>query len=224
MSRKGLLDNLFTGVLAACAVAITLMLARREFMPAPDPRQASLPIEVKDWRTYGAGAKRIGIEGAPVTIVEFSDFQCPFCRHFSQVLDRARAKYPGKISLVYRNFPLQDIHPFARSAATAAECAAFQGRFPEYHNFLFQHQDSLAQIAWTDVAERVGVQDTSQFRRCLTSSGVAAALKADSLAGNALHVTGTPTIVINRWLVTGAPPEDVLDKLITQELHTAHRN
>jgi protein-disulfide isomerase len=220
MSYKNFVETTLTSVLAVCAVAVTVMLARREFF-APDPNAPKPPVKVAAWESYNVGDKRIGPARAPVTIVEFSDFECPFCRDLSQTLLTLRAKYPQTLAVVYRNFPLQRIHSNARAAAIAAECAAARGRFAEYHDFLFQHQDSLGKIGWTDVAARTGIQDTTAFAACLSNSAAAARLRTDSLAAVTLKVAGTPTLMVNKWLVQGALTEQSLDKLIVQELKLA---
>ena len=207
---------------AVCAVAVTLMVARREFF-APDPNAPKPPVAVDRWRAYNVGDKRIGPGNAPVTIVEFSDFECPFCKELSNTLLMLRAKYPTSLAVVYRNFPIERIHANSRAAAIAAECAATQGRFAEYHDFLFQHQDSLGKIPWTDVAARTGIRDTAAFAACLTDQAAATRLRADSLDAISLKILGTPTLMVNKWRVQGALTQETLDKLISQELASAKR-
>jgi protein-disulfide isomerase len=173
---------------------------------------------VKGWEQYAQGTERIGTAGAPVTIVAFSDFQCPFCRAFSVALDSARTKYGARISMVFRNVPIAQIHPFARPAAIAAECAGRQSQFAAYHDFLFRHQDSLGTLNWSRVASTVGVADTARFRRCLGGGDVLATLNSDSLAAQRLRVSGTPTVLVNGWRFDGAPSPHQLDSAIAREL------
>jgi protein-disulfide isomerase len=220
MTLREKIDSMLTWILAACAITVTIFVLRRELRPPVDQNAAREPVEVKDWRKYAAGEKRVGPINAPVTIVEFSDFQCPFCSQLFRSLNELRQIRGTDFAIVYRNFPLP-IHPEARSAAIAAECAAADGRFAAYHDFLFQHQDSLGTIPWTTVAARVGVADTAGFRNCLTSSKAARALREDSVAGAELNITGTPTIIVNGWMVAGARPKLALDSLITKELQRA---
>src|SRR5471030_667507 len=104
MSYKSIIENTLTGVLAVCAVAVTLMVARRELF-RPDPNAPKAPVEVDKWQAYNAGDKRIGPDRAAVTIVEFSDFECPFCKDLSETLLTLRAKYPTSLAIVYRNLP-----------------------------------------------------------------------------------------------------------------------
>jgi protein-disulfide isomerase len=111
------------------------------------------------------------------------------------------------------------MHPYARPAAIAAECAAAQGRFREYHDYLFQHQDSLGSLDWVRVAGTIPVRDTATFRRCLTGATAADQLRIDSSAAKRLNVTGTPTVMVNGWLLVGTPTAAELETAIAK----AHR-
>lgn len=157
-------------------------------------------------------------------IVEFSDFQCPFCRRLSETLARVRERHPRDVAIVYRNFPLSEIHPYARGAAIAAVCAGEQGHFGEYHDYLFQHQAALGQQSWPEIASAVGIQDTSRFARCLVGVGATEILHADSVAAARLNIEATPTLLINRWLIRGVPPDDSVEALVRQELSAAQGN
>jgi protein-disulfide isomerase len=149
-------------------------------------------------------------------IVVFSDFECPFCKHFAATTDRVLARHPQAVTVVHRNFPLSSIHAHARSAAIAGECAALQGRFATFHAFVFSHQDSLAGLQWPSVAKAIGVADTAAFRVCLADGRADAALAADSLAAEALHIAGTPLVMVNGWLFDGTPTEDAVEKAIAK--------
>jgi protein-disulfide isomerase len=200
------------------------MMLRREFMPAPEPGAPQPPTEVTDWQSYAVGEMRLGPRDAPVTIVEFSDFECPYCGRLYHVLADILSKHPQEVQLIYRNFPLDAIHSHAREAALAAQCAAFVGKFKEYHSLLFEHPDSLGKVPWTTFAARSGIQDGAAFEQCMTSKSAAAKLRADSLAADELHVRGTPTVVVNRWLLNEAPTNAVLEAVIDRELANARNN
>ncbi len=216
------LEMLFTGILALCAVVVTIVVVRREFMPPPDPNAPRPPTAVANWSEYAIGNKRIGSQTALVTLVEFSDFQCPACRQLSRVLEKLRAKHGDQLAIVYRHFPIESIHPLARPAALAAECAATQGRFAAYHDYLFANQDSLPRMSWSVVAAKVGVSDTTAFARCLTDPHTLATLSIDSLAGVNFGVTGTPQVTVNKWRMSvGAPTEEALEQIISDELKRA---
>jgi protein-disulfide isomerase len=161
---------------------------------------------------------RIGRESAPIIVTEFSDFQCPFCYALYRSLDSLRRRHPDSISIVYRNYPLTAIHPFARPAAIAAECAARVGKFESFYSYLFEHQDSLKTARWGEFARAAGVGDTVEFVRCLSDPKIAAKLVADSVAGTELKIAGTPMVLINKWQFRGNPPLARLDSLVNAEL------
>lgn len=211
------IESVGTAIMVACAVIVTVLLVRREFLPTgPQPEKAKF---VKGWETYAVGAERIGHENAPVTMVMFSDYECPYCRELASTLKALQDARPTDFNLVHRNLPLKALHPNARPAATAAACATVQGRFPQYHEYLFSRQDSLGAIDWTVAAHQTGVPDTSAFRRCLSDDPVVnASLRADSLAALRLGLSGTPALLINGWLVKGNRPQEELEELIAKGL------
>lgn len=211
MKKADLLQNLFTGVLVLCAVLITGLLVRRELMsPSAQAAEREPGGTVSDWRAYADDGKhRAGPEGAPVTIVEFSDFQCPFCRVMAARLDSLRALHPREVAVVYRHYPLR-IHPHAVAAARASECAAEQGRFWEMHDALYRQQEAIGQLRWGRFAELAGVADSVAFERCVDRAEAHPAIRNDTIAGGRLGVTATPTLLINQYRITGAPPLDTL--------------
>ena len=161
-----------------------------------------------------------GEENAPITIVEFSDFQCPFCeRFFKETLPQIEKEYieTGKVKLVYRDFPLREIHSDAQKAAEAAECADEQGKFWEYHNMLFENQEALKIADLKEYAVTLKL-DTQEFNNCLDKSEKAEEVNADSKEGESYGVTGTPAFFINGILVSGARPFEDFQAIIEEEL------
>lgn len=168
-----------------------------------------------------------GDNGAKVTMVEFSDFQCPFCKqYFDATESQVDSDYvkTGKIKFAYRQFPLTTIHPNAYLAANAGECANDQGKFWEYHDLLFKNQASWsaqaaadATSSLVDLAGQTGM-DTDQFKSCLTSQKDKKNVDDDMAAGNAAQVDGTPTFFINGFRLVGAVPYDQIKQAIEQEL------
>lgn len=210
-------ENAAITVLVLCAATVTAMMVRREFSTRAS-KTSGVPTEIANWKSYAEGEMQIGPPNARVTIVEFSDFQCPACGQLYPIIGRVLAKYPNDIRLVYRNFPIERLHPSARGAALASQCAAAQGKFKEYHELLFQHQDSLGMIPWERLAGRASVPNTRDFVACLASPRAASLLRRDSLAGEALHIRGTPTVLVNKWMLNETPSDAGLEDLVSQEL------
>jgi protein-disulfide isomerase len=164
-----------------------------------------------------AGAPVRGAADAPVTVVEFSDFECPFCKQTRPTLKQLLERYPGKVRLAYRDFPLDSIHPQARRAAEAARCAQDQGKFWEYHDVLFIQSPQLAPDDLRRYAGQVGL-DVTKFDSCLAAGVHKAAVQRDLDEGNRLGITGTPAFFINGRTLTGAQPLEAFTRLIDQEL------
>ncbi|MBI4176699.1 MAG: DsbA family protein, partial [Candidatus Aenigmarchaeota archaeon] len=161
-----------------------------------------------------------GPADAKVTLIEFSDFQCPFCgRFYEQTLSQIKSNYvdTGKIRFVYRDFPLDSIHPQAKPAALAAECADEQGKFWEYHNKLFENQGSLSDSYYKQLAADLGL-DTGQFNTCVDSGKYASEVDKDFQDGAAAGVSGTPTVFVNGQKIVGAQPYGVFEAAIEQAL------
>lgn len=168
----------------------------------------------------------LGKNDAPVTIIEFSDFQCPFCRSFwKNALAQIIKEYidTGKAKLVFRDYPLS-FHPMGVPSAEAAECAKEQGKFWEMHDIMFEEQEKLGEgtVQYTvdDLkkwAAKIGV-NTTQFNNCVDSEKYKAEIEKDAADGGAAGVTGTPAIFINGRLIAGAQPFSVFKTVIDDEL------
>ena len=164
------------------------------------------------------GAPALGPEKAPVTILEFSDFQCPYCKTAVPTLKRLSEKYGDRVRLVYRHFPLPDIHPRAMEAALAASCAAEQGKFWPYHDVLFNNQQKLEKADLIRYGGEVGLS-VGQFEKCMASPKAAAVVADDIAEARALGLSTTPTFFINGRVLLGAQPFENFEKLIERELN-----
>ncbi len=158
-----------------------------------------------------------GDAAAPITIVEFSDFQCTFCQRVQPTLLEVLAKYKGKVNLAYRDFPLAQIHPRAHKAAQASRCALEQGRFWEYHDILYANIERLADDDLSGYAAKAGL-DGLKFASCLSSGRHAAAVDEDARAAQNAGLTGTPGFVVNGTVLEGAQPMSAFVEVIEAEL------
>ena len=158
-----------------------------------------------------------GKADAPVTLVEYSDFQCPFCLRVMPTLKQLRAKYGDKIRVVWKDFPLTQIHPQAFVAAQAGNCAREQGKFWELHDKMFGNQSALQPDALKKYAADAGL-DAAKFNQCLDSSKYEARVQDALSAGGRLGITSTPTVFVNGRIVSGAQPIEVFQSVIDDEL------
>lgn len=153
---------------------------------------------------------------APVMIVEFSDFQCPFCRRVQPTLLALLKRYEGKIAISYRDYPLTEIHPQAQMAAEAARCAGEQGKFWEYHDKLFS-QSSLERDTLYSYGQSLGL-DMQRFHACVDTGKYRSAVESDFEAAQQAGVSGTPAFFINGIFLDGAQPQGEFEKIIDAEL------
>jgi protein-disulfide isomerase len=157
-----------------------------------------------------------GPASAPIELVEFSDFQCPFCYRAHPTVKQVLSTYGNKIRFVYRNYPLPN-HPNARPAAEAAQCANEQGQFWAYHDRLFADQTKLGDADLKASAAALGL-DAGKFNACVDSHKYKDRIDADVQAGNEAGVNGTPAFFINGRMLSGAQPYDEFKRLIDEEL------
>ncbi|PIN76746.1 hypothetical protein COV17_01170 [Candidatus Woesearchaeota archaeon CG10_big_fil_rev_8_21_14_0_10_36_11] len=161
-----------------------------------------------------------GNTGAPVTIIEFSDYECPFCgKYVAETYPQIVEKYinTGKVKYVFRDFPLNTLHPMAQKAAEAAECAGEQGKYWEMHNQLFANQNMLDVTNLKRYALNLDL-NTNQFNTCLDSGSMAAEVQKDLADGTRAGVSGTPAFFINGVMVSGAQPFSVFEQAIDTAL------
>ncbi|HEY0097270.1 MAG TPA: thioredoxin domain-containing protein [Archangium sp.] len=177
------------------------------------PEPPKPPVERKEVAATGPSK---GPDNAPITIVEFSDFQCPFCSRAMKAVDEVMAAYPNQIRLVFRHYPL-DFHKQAPKAAEASLCANDQGKFWEYHDTLFANQQALEVAQLKEHAKKVGL-DSARFDKCLDSGEKAGTVAADMADGQKVGVNGTPAFFINGILLSGAQPAEEFKSIIDAEL------
>ena len=191
-------------------------LAARQFL---DELAAKYKVEIKleprRVAVAATGAAK-GAANAKITLVEFSDFQCPYCSRFAPTLDQVMAKYGDRVRLVFRHLPLA-IHPLAPKAAEASLCAEDQGKFWEMHDAMFRNQGALAAAGLKATAAGLGL-DAPAFASCLDSGTKSAAVQADAAAAHKAGIEGTPALFVNGRMLDGAVPFEQVAAIIEDEL------
>ena len=180
-----------------------------------------LSLEAPRQEIRAAGRPAKGPAGAPIEIVEFSDFQCPFCRRSRPTVEQVLKTYGDKIHLVYRHYPLSN-HPNARPAAEAASCAAEQGKFWQYHDQLFDNPTKLSDVDLKQHAVAVGL-DRDQFGTCFDQKKYKKDVDADIAEADEAGVSGTPAFFINGRSLDGAQPFEAFKRIIDEELELKGR-
>jgi len=164
-----------------------------------------------------------GAKQATVTIVEFADFECPFCRQMAPVISAVLDKYPNDVRLVFRQLPLEQLHPNAMRAAEASVCAEQQSKFWEMHDALFSGPVTLDEGGIRARAQRTGL-DLETYTKCLMRGSARARIAEDVEAANAAGVQGTPGIFINGRFLNGAAPMELLTRIIDDEIERTRRS
>lgn len=169
------------------------------------------------------GAPTSGRPDATVTLVEFSDFQCPYCQGFVPTLKRIEKEYGDKVLIVYRQYPIPNLHPNAFKAAEASLCANEQGKFWELHDVMFAEQQQLSVSDLKEKGRRLGM-NSKKFDGCLDSGRYVEQVQNDQKEGLRVGINGTPTVFINGVLVEGgAVPFETIASIINRELARADR-
>ena len=162
-----------------------------------------------------------GSTSAPIEMIEFSDFQCPFCLRADPTVRQVLGTYGDRIRFVYRHNPLPN-HPNARPAAEAAACAGEQGKFWPYHDRLFANPTKLSDADFKQAAVELGL-NAPQFNACVDTHKLKAQVDADIKDGEEAGVNGTPAFFVNGRMISGAQPYDVFKKMIDEELELKKR-
>ncbi|MBK8249882.1 MAG: thioredoxin domain-containing protein [Gemmatimonadetes bacterium] len=220
VERRRLLDTIVSLVLACCAVIVTGGFVWRNFgsggPAASSTRELRAVRRIDNWQALvGSGRLIKGSTTAPVTILEFADFECPACRSFFQELSGGPGGTAPDVGVVFQHFPL-NYHRFAIPAARASECAHEQGRFTEMHDAIFRSQDSLGLKTWESYAMDAQVAGMDEFRNCVSRSGSLPAVDSGLQRGHEVPVEGTPTVILNGWLVNRPPRAAELAALIEE--------
>ncbi len=162
----------------------------------------------------GTDEPSLGNDQTPkLTIVEFGDFQCPYTQEASGIVRRLMTRYAGQVRFIYRDYPIESLHPLALQAAEAAECAREQGKFWPYHDKLYAGQATLSLAEMMRYGEEIGL-DTARFENCVVAARYRNLVEADIAAAKQIGIRGTPTFFFNGQRIEGVIPEDIFEQLI----------
>ncbi|MEP6591322.1 MAG: thioredoxin domain-containing protein [Gemmatimonadota bacterium] len=207
-------------IVTLAAVLVAGLAVRRELKPSkrrsvsPSPA----PQYLRGWERLSTGGMWLGDSTAPVRIIEFGDFECPYCRKLSTELKAVRDRYGAMVAINWVHFPIPT-HRFAMPAARAALCAGDQQVFAAFHDAVFSKQDSLGLKSWVSYAVDAGVRDTLQFQACVTRADPHPSISRGLNLGDSLGVDGTPTIVVNGWRYSVTPYDSmtgIVEKALKQ--------
>jgi protein-disulfide isomerase len=210
-------SNLVTGVLVACALLVTGVVVRQQFFPpATNPFVSS---KLDGWQGL-LRARPAGNGALPgkLAIVEFSDYQCPFCRDLEGKLEAFEAAHPGSLSVTQYEYPLVEIHPHAMRAALASKCASTRPGYPAFRHALFENSSNLDRVDYERLATRVGIGDVSDFRACLDDPATMSAVQRDVALAKQLGFKGTPILVVEGDVISGSRDERELHEYLSRRL------
>lgn len=213
---KRRLGEICTWALVLCAIITTGLVVRREISSVPPTGAPTMQWEatyVGGWQEALVVGIRSGSTDAPVQIIEFADFECPYCAHFESTIQAVRDKYPDQVAFTFAHFPLIQ-HSFAEKAARMAECAHAQGRFDEMRAILFDKSEDFGSIPWSDFAEQAAVSDLSQFNACTKQAETLARVQESKKLGERIGISGTPGIIVNGWKFPVPPSTEDFDQIV----------
>jgi len=220
MKTKEIFSYVFSALMLVCMLFVVAIMVRWEFFSPSRDKQQRPTRQVQHWRQLPLQGQRSGPKDAPVQIVGFFDYQCPFCKATQPAVKAVRQKYPKKVAVIHEDFPLQ-MHLNAYGAAIAAECARRQHDFMAYHDSLFANQNRLGKLSYTKLAGRIGVPDTAAFHTCVASKKTAGIVKSGQALADTLNIHGIPTFIINGTLISGTLSRQRLNGLVQDALAKA---
>lgn len=207
----------FTGILVVCAIIITGFVVHQKWL---QPENIPELQQVENWQQLELQGWQTGPETAPVQIVEFFDYECPYCKTVQPAVQAVKQKRGSDISIAYTHFPLSG-HTFAFKAAVASECAGNQEKFQSFHELLFAHQEVLGAVGYDSLAVAAGVSDIEAFKNCLKTKETAPIVQSGMDLAHELGINSIPTFIINGKLISGALPQSSLEDLIQHALEEA---
>jgi protein-disulfide isomerase len=220
--KKLVLVDAAAVVAGILGIALVFVLVRSSYTSAKPRNDVPAVRQVPNAARFGQMGNVIGRNDAPIRLIEFSDFQCPFCRQLQTTLRQLQVRHPETVAIIYRHYPLAG-HGLAYPGAIAAECAAAQGRFGEFVDLVFDQQDSLGRQSWGELAIRAGVRDSAMFQSCRRDASIKRRIDADIAAGRELQIAGTPALIVGTRLIFGALSLDTLERLLGLSVGSGNR-
>lgn len=218
MIKSNFFQNLVTGCLLLCAAAVAVATVHREFF-TPEPVAGMTGQHVDNWRELAAERKpSVGDSSATLTVLDFSDFECPYCRALEGKLDKLVAANPGKVRIVRYELPLIQAHPHAYEAALASKCAKAQGVERPFEEAVYSQNEHLGQVNWQAIAKSSHVPNSERFMECLNSKVLKPQVDEDLRISQQLGFQSTPTLVLNGDVISGDQPEESLRRLFSRYL------
>jgi len=214
--RLAQLRLFFTVCVAGLVAGVPAFYVLARHGELPPAAQQAAPADLAE-RLAPPGSHQTGNPGAALTVVEFGDFECPVCKRAEAAAREVRSRHAGQVRFLFRQFPLESIHPFAEKAAEASECAAEQGKFWEAAEKIYSRQEDLTPKGFERDAAELGL-DQPRFNQCLAGGAMAARVRQDVADGRALGVRATPTFFIGRKPVEGALTAAQFEQLISEQL------
>jgi protein-disulfide isomerase len=205
-------ENIFSGILVICALIVIILLLRKEFSGNNTELKFSI---VGNWKELIPEDEKTNGNYSKVYLVEFFDYECPYCSILDATLDTIQSKYGDKIKIIRYHFPL-NIHPLAYRTAIAAECAESQGMFDSYHKELMANQYKLNSINYTEVARLIGIKELGKFQKCVDEEETADVIANNVRLAKEYKVNGTPTLIINNKMISGAINTEEIEKIINE--------
>lgn len=211
--RRDFLPNVFTGILVLCAVIVTSLMVHQYL----SSRQVGggVPKHVDEWRRLVSNRPvNMGSDDATLKIVEFSDYQCPYCRELEKNLQKLVSQSQARVAIVRYDYPLKNIHEYAYKAAIASRCAAAQKIYEPYEAELFKA--NLATADWVSLAQVVNIPDVPKFSKCISTNETAPLVDEDIGVADQIGIKGTPALVIKGNVITGMQNMQELKALVSR--------
>jgi protein-disulfide isomerase len=208
------LDQAASVAVILAALVVSVSFVKRGMAPSRTPEASDSLIE--DWESIIPAGVSVGASTAPMKLIEFTDYECPFCAQYFDPLVKLKEEFGDQLQITFVHAPLPQ-HRFAIPAARVAECALAQDRFMQMQGSLYAKQDSFGLRSWTLYARDAGIPDVPTFSACVADTAAVARIEAGRAHSTRLRIPGTPTFVVNGRMLTGGGP-DSLRSLIVSEL------